>query len=1037
MTPERWQRIKQVALAALDLEAERRAELLEKECGSDSELRGAVEALLEEDRKPEGSVERAIAAVAAEVRGKASSEDGDGMLSRNISHYKITDKLGEGGMGVVYKAEDTKLRRPVALKFLRSDVLEDEEHKERFLREAQAAAALDHSNICTVYEIDEADGQTFLSVAYLEGETVKEKIKNRPLKLEDVLDIAIQTAQGLQAAHEKRITHRDIKSANLMVTGQGQVKVMDFGLAQVEDRSQLTKTGSTLGTPAYMSPEQAQAQPTDRRTDIWSLGVVLYEMLTGQLPFKGGVEAAVAYAVVNTEPEPPTALRSGLPVELDHIVDKALAKKREERYQHIEDMLVDLRAVRREVVPGDLAARQSRLEAFDFRGVLRKRKVAVPALLVLLALTAAGTWFGVRSYRTNWARTAALPEINRLLEQEDFDAAFRLGQQAARYIPDDPTLLEAQQLYALEASVSSTPPGADVYVKGYRSTEADWLYIGKTPIDGAPVPGDYLRWRVTKEGLAPAEGASYSVVPRRFTLHPLEDTPSGMVPVPGGDFDFRDLPRVKLEDYWLDKYEVTNKQFQEFVDQGGYEKREYWKHPFAKDDEVLSWEEAMAEFLDTTGRPGPSTWELGAYPEGRDNFPVNGLSWYEAVAYADFAEKSLPTVYHWFKAALTPQSSAIIQLSNFGGPGPAQAGSHQGLSPYGSYDMAGNVREWCWNAVGGAGGAARYIPGASWSQPPYMFSNPVAADPFDRSAINGFRCARYDAPPPGVLTAPVERVSRDYTKEKPVDDEIFQVYRSFYSYERTDLEPEVEEVDDSALHWRREKVAFNAAYGGERVIAHLLLPRNAQPPYQTVVYFPSDIALLYRSSDDLGMELQFVNFLPRIGRAVLFLVHKGAYERYLDPFPPFPFPKDLVISWSRDFSRSIDYLETRPDIDHQNLGYFTFSKPIAPVMSAIDGRIKAGAHLGTGFPPMSVPSEYDPLHFAPRAKEPTLILGGRYDFILPVDACQRPMLRLLGAPEEDKRLVLFDRGHVVRPGPEVIKEVLDWFDRYLGPVETK
>ncbi len=881
-------------------------------------------------------------------------------------------------------------------------------------------------------------------MAYLEGETVKEKIKNRPLKLEDVLDIAIQTAQGLQAAHEKRITHRDIKSANLMVTGQGQVKVMDFGLAQVGDRSQLTKTGSTLGTPAYMSPEQAQAQPTDSRTDIWSLGVVLYEMLTGQLPFKGGVEAAVAYAVVNTEPEPPTALRSGLPVELDRIVAKALAKKREERYQHIEDMLVDLRALRREVVPGgrgaprnDLAARQSRLEAFDFRGVLRKRKVAVPALLVLLALTAAGTWFGVRSYRTNWARTAALPEINRLLEQEDFDAAFRLGQQAARYIPDDPTLLGAQQLYALDASVSSTPPGADVYVKGYRSTEADWLYIGKTPIDGAPVPGDYVRWRVTKEGLAPAEGADYSVVPRRFTLHPPEDNLSGMVPVPGGDLDFRDLPRVKLEDYWLDKYEVTNEQFQEFVDQGGYEKREYWKHPFAKDDEVLSWEEAMAEFLDTTGRPGPSTWELGVYPEGRDNFPVNGVSWYEAAAYAEFAEKSLPTVYHWFRAALTPQNSYIIQLSNFGGSGPAQAGSHQGLSPYGSYDMAGNVREWCWNASGNASGAARYIPGASWSQPPYMFSNPVAADPFDRSAINGLRCARYDAPPPGVLTAPVERVSRDYTREKPVDDEIFQVYRSFYSYERTDLEPEVEEVDDSALHWRREKVTFNAAYGGERVIAHLFLPRNAQPPYQTVVYFPSDIGLHYRSSDDLGMELQFVNFLPRIGRAVLFLVHKGLYERYLDPSPPFPFPKDLVISWSRDFSRSIDYLETRPDIDHQNLGYFTFSTPFAPVMSAIDGRIKAAAHLGTGFSPTSVPPEYDPLHFAPRAKEPTLILGGRYDFILPVDACQRPMLRLLGAPEEDKRLVLFDRGHVVRPGPEVIKEVLDWFDRYLGPVETK
>ena len=275
------------------------------------------------------------------------------MIGRTISHYRIVEKLGEGGMGVVYKAEDTKLRRTVALKFPPVDKLASEEEKARFVREAQAAAALNHPNICTVYEIDEADGHTFIAMEFVEGLSVKEKSRARPLPLDEALDIAVQAAQGLQAAHEKDVVHRDIKSANLMVTAQGQVKVMDFGLAQVGGRSQLTKTGTTLGTAAYMSPEQALAQPTDRRTDIWSLGVVLYEMLTGQLPFQGEVEAAVAYAVVNTEPEPPTALRSGLPVELDHIVDKALAKDREERYQHVEDMLVDLRALQRSVETGE------------------------------------------------------------------------------------------------------------------------------------------------------------------------------------------------------------------------------------------------------------------------------------------------------------------------------------------------------------------------------------------------------------------------------------------------------------------------------------------------------------------------------------------------------------------------------------------------------------------------------------------------------------------------------------------------------------
>ena len=215
------------------------------------------------------------------------------MTGQTISHYNILSELGRGGMGVVYKAEDTRLKRPVALKFLRSDVLEDDEHKERFLREAQAAAALDHSNICTVYEIDEADGQTFIAMAFIEGQTVKNKIAERPLKLDEALDIAIQTATGLQAAHEKGIVHRDIKGANLMVTPRGQVKIMDFGLAQLAERSQLTKTATMLGTPAYMSPEQARGERTDRRTDVWSLGVVIYEMVTGRLPFEGERQEAV------------------------------------------------------------------------------------------------------------------------------------------------------------------------------------------------------------------------------------------------------------------------------------------------------------------------------------------------------------------------------------------------------------------------------------------------------------------------------------------------------------------------------------------------------------------------------------------------------------------------------------------------------------------------------------------------------------------------------------------------------------------------
>ena len=278
------------------------------------------------------------------------------MIGQAISHYRITEKLGEGGMGIVYKAEDTKLERSVALKFLAPHLLQDAEASRRFIREAKAAAALDHPNICTVHEIDEVDGRTFIAMAFIAGESLEKKIEAGPLKLKDALDAAIQTAQGLQAAHEKKIVHRDIKPANLMVTplgaAQRRVIIMDFGLAQLSDRSKLTELDSALGTVAYMSPEQTYGQELDHRTDLWALGVVIYEMVTGQRPFQGHYEKAVMYSITNEEPEPMTALRTGVPMELEWIVGKCLAKELDERCQNAAELIVDLRGVVKKLESG-------------------------------------------------------------------------------------------------------------------------------------------------------------------------------------------------------------------------------------------------------------------------------------------------------------------------------------------------------------------------------------------------------------------------------------------------------------------------------------------------------------------------------------------------------------------------------------------------------------------------------------------------------------------------------------------------------------
>jgi TolB-like protein/predicted Ser/Thr protein kinase len=284
--------------------------------------------------------------------------------------YKIIEELGRGGMGVVYKAEDTKLKRTVALKLLPPELTHIPEVKERFMREAQAAAALEHPNICTVHEFDEAEEKTFISMAFIEGQNLRKKIESGPLELEEALRIATQVAEGMQIAHKKGVVHRDIKSANIMVTEDNQAKIMDFGLARITGTTLLTQEGAAMGTIAYMSPEQARGKEVDHRTDIWSFGVVLYEMLTGELPFKGEHEQAVVYSIRKDKPRPITEVNAEIPPSIEQVVDKALEKDADKRYQQVDELLDDLKSISAGIVPEEIKARLRKEN-------LRKRKRAI------------------------------------------------------------------------------------------------------------------------------------------------------------------------------------------------------------------------------------------------------------------------------------------------------------------------------------------------------------------------------------------------------------------------------------------------------------------------------------------------------------------------------------------------------------------------------------------------------------------------------------------------------------------------------------
>ena len=400
MTPERWRRIKEITFAAMDLDPDERAGFVRAESGDDEELRERVERLLAADAESGDTYEQAIAAVAAEAEGLPETGGRDRRIGQRFSHYRVLEKIGEGGMGVVYRAEDTQLNRPVALKFLAGYLPGQEEIKARFRREAEASAALNHPNVCHVYEIAEVEGETFIAMALVDGDPLDKRIEDGPVKLDEALDISMQAARGLQAAHEKQVVHRDIKPSNLMVSGSGSkrhVTIMDFGLARLADRSKLSRAGQLMGTVTYMSPEQTRGTDVDHRTDIWSLGVVLYEMVIGRQPFRGHHDKAVTYSITEEEPEAMTALRTGVPMELEWIVNKCLAKEPGQRYQSAAELVVDLENLRAKLDSGGVvipAARGPLARAQRRQQIQRWATLAMGALILVLLGLSLWLWRG-------------------------------------------------------------------------------------------------------------------------------------------------------------------------------------------------------------------------------------------------------------------------------------------------------------------------------------------------------------------------------------------------------------------------------------------------------------------------------------------------------------------------------------------------------------------------------------------------------------------------------------------------------------------
>ncbi|MDH3216367.1 MAG: protein kinase [Candidatus Krumholzibacteria bacterium] len=985
------------------------------------------------------------------------------MIGRTLSHYKIVDKLGEGGMGVVYRAHDTTLHRDVALKVLPASLANTPDRRMRFEREAAVIAALKHPNIVTVHSIEEAEGTPFMTMELVEGGTLSDAIPKDGLPEDRFVYVAETLADALANAHDKGIIHRDLKPANIMFDADGRPKVLDFGLAKLFEsdsaletddticdqtvRDDATQEGQILGTLAYMSPEQAEGQKVDHRSDIFALGVVLYEMAAGERPFKGATNLSTISSILRDDPRPVSTIKKAFPRQLAQIINRCLEKNPDERYQSAASLRDDVRKYA-----------QSRT-ATGPMALLRQPRVAVPITIVIVAAAAAIALWVQRGSKARWARQVALPEIARLIDESTWSqglgywGAFELVREAERTIPDDPTLQQLKGRILRPITIHSAPPGARVYVKPYAGVDFEWEYLGDTPIDTLPFVFGVMRLKLEKPGFETVHdidwNAFFIAKETGYVLSPSASLPPGMSLVPDSVAvlhvaaapagihlpGIEHLPGQRHGDFLMDRYEVSNQQYKRFVDAGGYKTEDYWQHPFEDEGMTLSWAQAMDRFVDRTGQPGPAMWEVGDYPDGKDDHPVAGVSWYEAAAYTAWAGKSLPTIYHWDRCALTWASGNIVPLSNFGSDGPVPVGSRHAENRFGTQDLAGNVREWCMNKSSRGG---RFILGGGFSDPVYAFNDAFAQPTFDRSPTNGFRCMRY-------LDTDIDRTAleqeivmpfRDFMKEPIVSDETFALFLKQYAYDKTDLHAEVEErLDDE--DWVREKITFDAAYGGERMMAYLFLPKAGTPPYQTIIYFPGSGAIHTPSSEKLGLRNS--TFYPKSGRAFMYPIYKSTYERGDDLKSDYAeetnFWKDHVIMWQKDFSRSIDYLETREDIDASKLAFYgvSWGADMAPLMIAPEPRIKVGIVVVAGLLFHRALPEVEPVQYLPRVTVPMLMLNGKYDFFFPYDTSQVPFFKLLGTPEDHKRMVINESGHSF-PRTELAKEALAWLDRYLGSV---
>lgn len=965
--------------------------------------------------------------------------------------FEIIGMVGKGGMGEVYLARDTRLGRDVAIKVLPENFAKDEERLSRFEREARLLASLNHPNIATVHDFQNEDGNYFLVMEHIGGDTLGEYIEKNPVSSNAIIGLFTQMAEALDVAHKAGVVHRDLKPYNVKIHN-GLLKVLDFGLAkdsmpQPEQASPdsptirmspspglVTESGVILGTPMYMSPEQARGKELDERTDIWALGCCLYESLTGKTPFDGDTAADILGEVLQRDPDY-TLIDKSTPKGLVDLLRSCLQKKPEDRPRSMGDVAESLKNLS---TAGSSASGSPLV------------KIGVAAV-ILIVVGIAGAFIGGQGTEpssdtiSNTSTRDLQTEILLALDAGDTLSAFDLAVELDAQEPDNALLPTLWERMSHEYSISSEPSGAKVYYTDYHADDSEWVEVGTTPLEKR-FPHRSFRLKFEAEGYATTELARSSVnmkhviaghnVHTRLMANDTEfkdmvhqRVENFAVPIA----EFAPIDNMEIPDFLIDRLEVTNAQYKEFVDAGGYSNANWWEHPFRLEGKTISFEEAITKFTDTVGRPGPAGWELGDYPDGQGDYPVGGVSWYEAAAYAKFRGKTLPSVFHWSAAlfmdreAFRPLAPDLSKSANINTGAVAPVGQFHNVGTSGAINMGGNQREWCFNDNGKG---LRYPLGGSWEDQPYFLTQAVARSPWDRSLANGFRCAVYldETQVDDALLASVVLPQYDFRAIKPVPDAVFDTLAEQGQVIETPFESAVEEKVTSNRNYDLEIITI-AGVDNSRLRLDIFTPKTVEGPLSPVLFFPGMDAML-PTEIQLGIYGDFLAFVPKSGRVLIIPHYRGLWEnsdgstqdRLLTPATA----PTLIREWTQDYGRALQYVQSREDMNNEQVAYMGLSLGTVIgnfIVPYTQESLSCAVFIAGGF---SSPNQ---AMYAPRITVPTIMINGDADYIFPVEQKQLPMFEMLGTPPEHKYHVVFDGGHVP-DNSDVAKAALTFLDVY-------